>query len=584
MKKLIPILLALFLLVGCQSQGTQKPPQNETGPAAIQANYVLNSAAEQQTDGAVCMYTVYGQVSQLEMLDNGVVLLNEQGKMALLKGKDDSLSAFSTQPMKILSAYDKEIIGYIPESRTVLTLDQQLRETSKYNLEDGVVGIPVAGDATREVYYCVDGYIRALSLDTGLTRHVMQYVPESQELIGTYFGGELIGWKTENKNLYLSSKDGQTVFQESALSQFQTGVRNYYGVYLDGFVEQNIWGTVDGEAMQLVLSEQEVAYPQMYADCVITIQETDGALILHRYDMTTGLCAGTVQATIPGQILDVAADEKYTWILTQDQLYRWEHGQTPDSDDQVYSIPLINAENPDTEGLAECVKRADEIGKAYGIDIYIWEAALLNDDTYVITGEYQTETISAMLDGLEQQLANMPSEIFTKTEEYCGIQICLVRKIEGQKFIQYWADGGLCIAITPEADLEEALLTGLGWGIDSRVIGNSRDLDYWDDLNPDGFTYDYSYFVNAQRTDLRYLENADRAFADQRSMSFPSEDRARIFYYAMLEGNEDLFTAPIMQAKLKTFCEGIREAYEWQKDAQVFPWEQYLKESLAYTK
>jgi len=65
-------------------------------------------------------------------------------------------------------------------------------------------------------------------------------------------------------------------------------------------------------------------------------------------------------------------------------------------------------------------------------------------------------------------------------------------------------------------------------------------------------------------------------------MSFPSEDRARIFYYAMTEGNEELFTSSTLQAKLKTLCEGIREAYGWQKESQVFPWEQYLEQSLAY--
>ena len=68
------------------------------------------------------------------------------------------------------------------------------------------------------------------------------------------------------------------------------------------------------------------------------------------------------------------------------------------------------------------------------------------------------------------------------------------------------------------------------------------------------------------------------------SMSFPKEDRARIMEFAMTEGNAACFQSKTMQAKLKLLCQGIREAFGLRKSPETFLWEQYLNESLAYTK
>ena len=56
-----------------------------------------------------------------------------------------------------------------------------------------------------------------------------------------------------------------------------------------------------------------------------------------------------------------------------------------------------------------------------------------------------------------------------------------------------------------------------------------------------------------------------RSFVDTYSMSYPKEDRARIFEYAMTAGNEPLFAASPLQYKLKMLCQGIREAFGLKK-------------------
>jgi hypothetical protein len=39
-----------------------------------------------------------------------------------------------------------------------------------------------------------------------------------------------------------------------------------------------------------------------------------------------------------------------------------------------------------------------------------------------------------------------------------------------------------------------------------------------------------------------------------------------------------------MQAKLKRMCQGIREAYGYERDGNTYHWEQYLNISLANSK
>ena len=88
--------------------------------------------------------------------------------------------------------------------------------------------------------------------------------------------------------------------------------------------------------------------------------------------------------------------------------------------------------------------------------------------------------------------------------------------------------------------------------------------------------YDDSYITNQSRTDTTYLEGGNKYFIDLFSMSFAKEDRATIFEYACMPGNEDCFKTWAMQQKLKKICNGIREAYGLKKVETKFLWEQYI--------
>ena len=108
------------------------------------------------------------------------------------------------------------------------------------------------------------------------------------------------------------------------------------------------------------------------------------------------------------------------------------------------------------------------------------------------------------------------------------------------------------------------------------------DYDTWDELNPWWFDYTYDYEENLERTNVdECLEGDSRCFTDLVAMSYPTEDRSRLFANAMMDGNEEMFASSAMQKKLRCICIAIREAYDYQEYTEIFTWEQYLNRPIA---
>ena len=151
------------------------------------------------------------------------------------------------------------------------------------------------------------------------------------------------------------------------------------------------------------------------------------------------------------------------------------------------------------------------------------------------------------------------------------------------KLARQFEQQGKSVMLAAGDTSEKALYHELYHVMETHILGNSIALDQWAKLNPVGFEYDYDYLANAQRDGSEFLQPDTRSFVDTYSMSYPKEDRARIFEYAMTAGNEPLFAASPLQYKLKMLCQGIREAFGLKKSPENFLWEQYLNQPMAYT-
>jgi hypothetical protein len=168
---------------------------------------------------------------------------------------------------------------------------------------------------------------------------------------------------------------------------------------------------------------------------------------------------------------------------------------------------------------------------------------------------------------------------------FSSLTVCLLRQVRGSPEsgsaeavpgIQFLEGRDAYIALTLGSTMEASFYHELFHVMDTHLLGNTGALDRWDELNPAGFDYDYSYSANKERNSGVYLQHSSRAFVDTYSMSYPKEDKARIMEYAMLPGNRELFQIPTLQRKLKTLCAGIRDAYNLNTDT-VYLWEQYLE-------
>jgi hypothetical protein len=312
----------------------------------------------------------------------------------------------------------------------------------------------------------------------------------------------------------------------------------------------------------------------------------EGALVMDYYDYTTGTHGASIRMVGVGEPLAIAADSKYIWILALEgektMLYRWDVSASATGNAHSYIEPLYTRANPDEKGLQQCAQRAVELKDKYGISVHVGADALNMDNGYTLTDEYLVSALTAAMDQIEALLAKFPEGFMDESVAKGDLHLSLVREIAGnQDMVQFYKNGDAYIILEISENVEAQFFHGLAYVIDSHVLGNSRDFDNWKKLNPDGFDYDYNYYFYQNHSDSPYLSDEERAFVDAYSMTFPHEDRCRLFVAAMEEGNADLFAGEVMQAKLKRMCQGIREAYGYDRSSETFTWEQYLTESLA---
>ena len=600
MKRLWLFLLAALLLAGCAKK-TPQPENTEDTSAQTEETlglYVPDSAVEQQTGGAVRTYCLQGDTYyDLVGMGTNLLAIGQKGLTVLAGEQGEVIASLETGDITSVSVMDTSAIGmayYLPTTRQVNVLNPQLESVTQLTLPDVIVGKPVISLDRNEIYYSTGNEIRGLHMTTGISRLLRQQSVVKLSLLGAYFDGAVLlcqltdasgGVKLE----YISSESGQTLSSVQGISNLQTHGAEYFTYWRDGTVHKSVYGTRGGESKSFLpaLPEDQVggrvALPAMHG--IVDYVETENGLELSYYDMQTG--KRTAQVTIPGMKTPskIHSDGVHIWILTADQetaLYRWDITKSPVTDETIYVGTLYTAQNPDEQGLAQCRLLADEYQKLYGVKLLLWQDAVKRTGGHTLTAEYHTQVITDMLEKMQPILSCFPSKFLQKTVEKGWIQIALVQTIDGDKdWVQFWEEGDCWVLVSSQADVVKSVLQGMSYAIDSRVLGNSRDFDNWNQMNPEGFAYSYSDMAEENPA---YLEGEGKAFADALAMTYPHEDRCRIFYNAMLPDNADMFTAPIMKEKLLQVCMGIREAYNLEKKTDSYVWEQYLDTSLAYVK
>lgn len=600
MKRLCLLLLAALLLVGC---GRRAPATDnmETSTQAEETTglYVPDSVAEQQTAGAVRMYALNNDAYfGMTGIGANLLVMGQKGLTVLAGDKAEVIATLETGDVTAVSVIDTASTGmayYLTATRQVVVLNPQLQRVTEVVLPEGIVGQPVICLAKNEVYYAIGSEVRALNLSTGISRLIRQQAAASRMLLGAYFDGAVLLCQFTDEAgsaymEYISTETGQPLTKGTGISNLQTSGAEYFVTWQDGTVRQQVFGTRGGESYCFLapsLPQDKTAGRAaiMPMGGVVDYVETENGLELTYYDLKAG--KRTAQVTIPQtkSPSKIYSDGTYIWMLTTDEtstLYRWDITKAPVEDETVYVGTLYTAQNPDTQGLTDCRTYADEYQKKYGVKVLFWEDAVKHNGGYTLVAEHKPQIVMDFLNQVEPVLAQFPERFLQKTVEKGWIQIALVQSIDADKdWVQFWEDGDCWVLISVKADPVKALIQGMAYAIDSHILGNSRDFDNWNQLNPEGFAYTYGAQAES---DPAYLEGETRAFAEEISMTYPHEDRCKIFYHAMLPDNAQMFASPAMKAKLLRVCTGIREAYDLEKKTVSYVWEQYLDTSLAFVK
>ena len=280
------------------------------------------------------------------------------------------------------------------------------------------------------------------------------------------------------------------------------------------------------------------------------------------------------------------------WLLChqengEDFLYQWNPASTGVDDDTIYTAAYYTREEPDYEGLAACSLYAEELSEKHGVEILVYKDAVAQEPwDYHLDYEYQASVLRRELDLLDQRLSLFPQGFLqTLAEKFTALKICIVRSVTGSpesgsledvNGIQFMDDFDAYIILSTDHDTEYALYHEMSHLIETVVLTESVAYDRWDNLNPSDFKYDSSYRSSEIRDSSVWMKPGKEFFIDTYSMSFPKEDRARLFEYAMTAGHEELFRSLNLQAKLKQLCLGIREGFGLESSAETYPWEQYL--------
>lgn len=609
MKHLIAGLLALLLLTGCApATAMEEPPTNSTEPEAVtpvsDPLWEMGHPLEVATQGALRVYPLVDtDAYAISALGEDLLVLSGTDRTRLTRLSGEALAVTDQATLDIFLVPEAVTVTanglsyFDPDRCQVVVLDGSLKELRRLFLPDGTAGTPLLSSDQETVFYCTGTAIKAWDLTQDIHRTVAE-MEKGQTLVGLYQGGTLLLCRTQDGLQLLSGQDGRLLWSGEALT-FSADAGRYYAAFPTGAERNLVFGQGEDSPQVLTPADPDGGtrfLPRQNA-ALSFCRVCDGRIRLDYYDLSTGRRTACLPLESAATLLTLeGTGEGWVYLLVEEDgskaLWRWDPTGPAVNDGTIYTGPYYTADHPDYRGLLTLQAQAAQIGKQYGVEILLWDDALsCSPWDYDFEAEHLVPLLQRQLSRLDSWLSQLPEGFLATTaENFSALKICLVRSITGTpesgslektEGIQFFSDTNAYIALAVGDTAQQAFYHELYHVMETQLLNKTTALDQWDKLNPAGFAYDYGYAANAVREVGSWLDADIRSFVDQYAMSYPKEDRARLFEYAMVSGSEALFAASPLQYKLKTLCQGIREAYGLKDYPQDLPWEQYLLQSLA---
>lgn len=629
MKRLIALLLCLLLLTGCAGRGagstpspapsstpTSSVPPEEPEPEGPPEGYVLLDSAQTE-DGVLYRLTCdalenssYSSIQEF----NGRLLLScvqyddmEQGTyhLAVMDPKDGALTAEASM----------EIQGYCPpqvRGEEVILCDSNLGwvrhlnealETVRESTTEPDWGYWYAGE-NPEILYKVDWStgLTAVNLTSGAERNV------SGSAVEIFSSGQ------SDSEVNLSYVDSETLMNAVGVLDLSTG--HIRSAPIDADLSQvthrgdiwlgqdfNEWYTyylTTGSSCLVAQLEQGEALRLLSEDDLLLISHNTNTLAL--YD-TTGeflsqcvfssdvdcyLCDSPVWSDAYGGYFLLVSSE-----MNGSELLFWDVDAPDQQGEDLVMIPLeeYQAVPAGTAVSQELYDRAAQIGETYGVTVLIADQCKTDFDSYTTYQVTDENAITLALDSLERVLSAYPEGFLDQLRfgHVRGIEISLTGGLTnaseslgdyGYAAFTQPVNGKYIMVMDIFQTNDANFYHEFSHIIDSRL---NQDACYrtdalfseetWLGLSPEDGTYTYSY---AEWPDI-YENGLDQYYIDDYSRTFPTEDRARIMEYAMMDWDWTFDTYPHIREKLDFYARCIRDSFDTTGWAAVTPWEKPLQ-------
>ncbi|MBQ7931221.1 MAG: hypothetical protein IJ334_09445, partial [Clostridia bacterium] len=244
-------------------------------------------------------------------------------------------------------------------------------------------------------------------------------------------------------------------------------------------------------------------------------------------------------------------------------------------------------------------QRAGALSETYGMVIKIADQCDTVFNSYLVEQEFDTWTILSALNTLETAFAAYPDGFFAQLGygTQPEVEIQLVGTLSPNPPLEEDANGFTSFAafvdrragknivvldIGQGGYLEQNFHHELSHIIDEKLNFDSlyredamySELD-WFAMNPEDFAYTYDYH---HLPETIYTDGLDGYFIDIYARTYPSEDRARVFEYAMA-GADWIFTGTTQQPlrdKLTYYSACIRDCFDTTGWPDITRWEEPL--------
>lgn len=611
MKKLLCFALMLLLLSGCTRE-----PGNTVAPEETAGILATDAAGETDPTEKPELTFLPGQNwDEIRRVGEDYFLLSGDVTTTVtrLSGKEltvlasAELTAWVSFSDPSLAISGEGMTYYDPGDGTLVYLSAELKEVRRVMLPENRMGQPVVS-GNLEAFFCAtpEG-VYEFREDT--PRLLREADDENLTPVALHCGDTVLECRVsdvsgKSRSLFLSTRDGSVIYETEQIWNLTTDAEHYFAVGVDVAYTEMLWGAIGQEPRELRPAGIPMGIWALMArnGVVLVFQNGTESITLSYYDMDSGLCRGALTFSgepLPRSLCEGGDGEvvflRYDPETLENRLYFWDPGASHTGDERSYLSRRTTFQEPDREGIARCEEIARTISQRHGVEILIWQDAVrVSPPQYALEGEYQPVLIEDALERLDQALSLYPSGFLTQVSRRTDtgmLRICLVRRITGLSgtgglgqvtgiTFQDENTGDVCVCLPADSTIGYTIHHELSHVMDPQIFDACDAYSDWNSLNPEGFTYDYDYQANQFRDGGNWTYGEDRAFVDIYAMSFPTEDRARILEYAMIDNCEEIFAAPIMQRKLERICRGIRQTYELPDSGEAFLWEQYLKETL----